>query len=268
MVREFQKVIGEECLDQLGSELPDVVVACVGGGSNSIGIFYPLLETGVELVGVEAAGEGIESGRHGASLTAGRPGVLHGTRTYLIPGRRRPGAGGALDLGRARLSRGGSRACLLVRCRAGGLRSGHRSGGAGGGRSSLPTEGIIPALESAHAIAWVSRNAARLAGQTVLVCLSGRGDKDLQTIARARNSMNGLDRIRAAFGPTPSLFPFLTAGLPTPADSVMLFVAMAEAGADGFEVGIPYSRPVDGRAGDHAGERGRPRRRDQPRGGA
>jgi tryptophan synthase beta chain len=183
MVREFQKVIGEECLMQLGDDLPDVVVACVGGGSNSIGIFYPMAETDVELVGVEAAGEGIETGRHGASITAGRPGVLHGTRTYLLQDRDGqvqeahsisagldyPGVGPEhayfADAGLATYdSATDDEALEAVHLLA-------------------LTEGIIPALESAHALAWVKGNATRLAGKTVLVNLSGRGDKDLQTIA-------------------------------------------------------------------------------------
>ena len=183
MVREFQRVIGDECLVQLGSGLPDVVVACVGGGSNSIGIFYPFAETGVELVGVEAGGHGLDSGRHGASITAGRPGVLHGTRTYLLQdadgqvqeahsisaGLDYPGVGpehayfadsGLATYDTATDDEALAAVHLLAR-----------------------TEGIIPALESAHALAWVTRNAGRLAGKTVLVNLSGRGDKDLHTIA-------------------------------------------------------------------------------------
>ena len=186
MVREFQRVIGEECLAQLGTELPDVAVACVGGGSNSIGLFYPLLDTEIELVGIEAAGEGIDTGRHGASLNAGRPGVLHGTRTYLLQddegqvmeahsisaGLDYPGVGPEhaylFDAGMVAYEAVSDREALA------------------GVDLLSRTEGIIPALESAHAIAWVSRNAERLAGKTVLVCLSGRGDKDLQTIARSR----------------------------------------------------------------------------------
>lgn len=183
MVREFQKVIGEECLVQLGDTLPDVVVACVGGGSNSIGIFYPMAETDVELVGVEAAGEGIETGKHGASITAGSPGVLHGTRTYLLQdkdgqvleahsisaGLDYPGVGPEhayfADSGLATYDTATDAEALEAV------------------DLLALTEGIIPALESAHAVAWVSRNAERLQGQTVLINLSGRGDKDLQTIA-------------------------------------------------------------------------------------
>ena len=186
MVREFQRVIGDECLVQLGTDLPDVVVACVGGGSNSMGIFYPFAETGVELVGVEAGGHGLESGRHGASITAGRPGVLHGTRTYLLQdadgqvqeahsisaGLDYPGVGPEhayfADAGLAVYDTATDEEALaavdlLAR-----------------------SEGIIPALESAHALAWVVRNATRLAGKTVLINLSGRGDKDLHTIASHR----------------------------------------------------------------------------------
>ena len=186
MVREFQRVIGDECLVQLGTELPDVVVACVGGGSNSMGIFYPFAETGVELVGVEAGGHGLDSGRHGASITAGRPGVLHGTRTYLLQdddgqvqeahsisaGLDYPGVGPEhayfADSGLAVYETATDEEALaavdlLAR-----------------------SEGIIPALESAHALAWVVRNAPRLAGKTVLINLSGRGDKDLHTIASHR----------------------------------------------------------------------------------
>ena len=187
MVREFQRVIGDECLQQVGAVLPDVVVACVGGGSNSMGIFYPFAETGVELVGVEAGGEGLGSGRHGASITAGRPGVLHGTRTYLLQdedgqvkeahsisaGLDYPGVGpehayfadaGLAVYDTATDTEALEAVDLLSR-----------------------TEGIIPALESAHAIAWVARNRDRLRGKTVLVNLSGRGDKDLQTIASHRS---------------------------------------------------------------------------------
>jgi tryptophan synthase beta chain len=186
MVREFQRVIGDECLVQLGTELPDVVVACVGGGSNSMGIFYPFAETGVELVGVEAGGHGLDTGRHGASITAGRPGVLHGTRTYLLQdadgqvqeahsisaGLDYPGVGPEhayfADAGLAVYDTATDEEALaavdlLAR-----------------------SEGIIPALESAHALAWVVRNASRLAGKTVLINLSGRGDKDLHTIASHR----------------------------------------------------------------------------------
>ncbi|CAN5849221.1 tryptophan synthase subunit beta [soil metagenome] len=188
MVRQFQKVIGEECLEQLGGDLPDVVVACVGGGSNAIGIFYPFAGGGAERVGVEAAGEGVDTGRHGASLGQGSPGILHGSRTYLLQdadgqveeahsisaGLDYPGVGPEhayfLDAGIARYESITDREALdavelLAR-----------------------TEGIIPALESAHAIAWVAKEGRTLAGKKVLVNLSGRGDKDMGQITEARGS--------------------------------------------------------------------------------
>jgi tryptophan synthase beta chain len=182
MVREFQKVIGEEVRDQLGAIRPDLIVACVGGGSNAMGIFFPFLDTGIELVGVEAAGEGIESGKHGASLGHGSPGVLHGAKTMMLQdehgqvheahsisaGLDYPGVGPEhayfQDSGLARYESVTDHEAveafhLLSR-----------------------SEGIIPALESAHAIAWLQREAASLSGKTVVVNLSGRGDKDVQQI--------------------------------------------------------------------------------------
>lgn len=187
IVREFQKVIGEEVLTQLGEDLPDVVVACVGGGSNAMGIFYPLAERGIELVGIEAAGEGIDTGRHGASLGAGSTGILHGSQTYVLQdadgqvqeahsisaGLDYPGVGPEHayfhQTGLARYESITDQAALA------------------GVDLLAQTEGIIPALESAHAIAWVAQEAERLAGRTVLVCLSGRGDKDVEQISRFRS---------------------------------------------------------------------------------
>lgn len=186
MVREFQRIIGEECLDQLAGRLPDLIVACVGGGSNAIGIFYPFAGTGVELVGVEAAGEGVETGRHGASLGAGSPGILHGARTYLLQdedgqveeahsisaGLDYPGVGPEhayfLDQGMARYEAVTDDEAVE------------------GVELLARTEGIIPALESAHAVAWVARSRRDLAGRRVLINLSGRGDKDMATITAAR----------------------------------------------------------------------------------
>ena len=184
MVREFQKVIGEESIVQLDGNLPDMVVACVGGGSNAIGMFYPFAGLpGVELVGVEAAGHGIDTGRHGASIGAGSPGILHGARTYMLQdeegqvleahsisaGLDYPGVGPEhayfADAGLARYASITDREAL------------------GGVDLLSRTEGIIPALESAHALAWVDKEAAALAGRTVLINLSGRGDKDVEMIA-------------------------------------------------------------------------------------
>lgn len=183
MVRELQKIIGEEVLEQMADRLPDVIVACVGGGSNAMGIFYPFAGTDVELVGIEAGGLGIPSGRHGASIGAGSPGVLHGARTYLLQdaegqvleahsisaGLDYPGVGPEHsyfhDAGLAWYDSVTDEEALA------------------GVALVARTEGIIPALEPAHAVAWVAREKERLAGRTVLINLSGRGDKDVQTIA-------------------------------------------------------------------------------------
>lgn len=184
MVREFQKVIGEEALVQLGGTLPDDIVACVGGGSNAIGIFYPFAGLGPRLIGVEAAGLGIASGRHGASIGAGTPGILHGTKTYLLQdaegqvleahsisaGLDYPGVGPEhaffAETGIARYESATDEEALAAL------------------ELLTRTEGIIPALEPAHAIAWIVREAEALAGRTVLVNLSGRGDKDVEQLAR------------------------------------------------------------------------------------
>lgn len=182
MVREFQKVIGEEALAQLGGDLPDIIAACVGGGSNAIGIFHPFFDTDVELVGVEAAGHGTDTDKHGASIGMGSHGVLHGSMTYMLQdkdgqvleahsisaGLDYPGVGPEhawyADIGRATYeSVTDAEALEAVKL-----------------LSEL--EGIIPALESAHAIAWVSKHRDRLKGKTVLVNLSGRGDKDVAQI--------------------------------------------------------------------------------------
>ncbi len=184
MVREFQRIIGDESIRQLQGEPVDVIVACVGGGSNAIGMFYPFAgRDDVELVGVEAAGHGIHTGRHGASIGAGSPGILHGARTYMLQddegqvleahsisaGLDYPGVGPEhayfADAGLARYVSITDEEAL------------------GGVDLLSRTEGIIPALESAHAIAWVAKDAARLAGRTVLINLSGRGDKDMDMIA-------------------------------------------------------------------------------------
>jgi tryptophan synthase beta chain len=188
MVRDFQTVIGKECLWQMPEMIgrqPDVVIACVGGGSNAMGIFHPYVGyRDVRLVGVEAAGDGIETGRHAASLTAGRPGVLHGNRTYLLQdangqiiethsvsaGLDYPGVGPEhawlKDSGRAQyvsITDAQALAAFGDCCR---------------------IEGIIPALESAHALAYATQLAPTLGQDKVLlVNLSGRGDKDMNTVA-------------------------------------------------------------------------------------
>ncbi len=188
MVRDFQKIIGEECLTQMpemAGRQPDAVIACVGGGSNAMGIFYPYIPVeGVRLIGVEAAGHGMETGKHAASLTAGRPGVLHGNRTYLLQdangqiiethsvsaGLDYPGVGPEhawlKDSGRAEyvtITDDEALQAFHDLCR---------------------FEGIIPALESSHALAYAAKLAPTLARDKVLlVNLSGRGDKDMHTVA-------------------------------------------------------------------------------------
>ena len=188
MVRDFQCVIGHETRRQIQERagcLPDALVACVGGGSNAIGLFHPFLEDeSVALYGVEAAGDGIETGRHSAPLGAGHPGILHGNRTYLMEdedgqiiethsisaGLDYPGVGPEhawlRDAGRATyvgVTDEQAVAAFHHLCR---------------------TEGIIPALESAHALAYAQQLAATMRpDQNIIVNLSGRGDKDIQTIA-------------------------------------------------------------------------------------
>jgi tryptophan synthase beta chain len=188
MVRDFQSVIGAETRAQvLAAEgrLPDAVVACIGGGSNAIGAFHPFLaDEGVRLIGVEAAGLGLASGRHAASLTGGRPGVLHGNKTYLLQdddgqireahsisaGLDYPGIGPEHaflhDIGRAQYLSATDEEALAAF------------------RLCAELEGIIPALEPAHAIARLADIVTELGRDGVVVLLlSGRGDKDVATVA-------------------------------------------------------------------------------------
>lgn len=188
LVRDFQSVIGEECLVQMPELIgrqPDAVIACVGGGSNAMGLFYPYIRhEGVRLIGVEAAGQGLDSGKHAASLSAGSPGVLHGNRTYLLQdengqitethsisaGLDYPGVGPEhaylKDIGRAEyvgITDDEALKAFHKLCR---------------------TEGIIPALESSHAVAHAMKIAPTMRpDQHLLVNLSGRGDKDIGTVA-------------------------------------------------------------------------------------
>ncbi|MDY0383879.1 tryptophan synthase subunit beta [Trichlorobacter sp.] len=190
MVRDFQAVIGQEAKKQhkkLEGRLPDVLVACVGGGSNAMGLFYPFLkDTGVRMIGVEAAGHGIASGAHAAPLCAGTPGILHGQRSYLLQdadgqvanahsisaGLDYPGVGPEhawlKDTGRAEYVSVTDDEALDAFQRL------------------TREEGIMPALESSHAIAQTLKLAPTLPkDQTIVVCLSGRGDKDIHTVADA-----------------------------------------------------------------------------------
>ena len=189
MVRDFQSVIGEECKQQmpeLAGRQPDAVIACVGGGSNAMGIFYPYIgEEKVRLIGVEAAGEGLQTGRHAASLCAGTPGVLHGNRTYLLQD-----ANGqiaethSISAGLDYPGVGPEHAWLKDQHRAEYV--------AVTDDEALKAfndlcrfEGIIPALESAHAAAYAAKIAPAMPKDTILlVNLSGRGDKDMHTVAQ------------------------------------------------------------------------------------
>jgi tryptophan synthase beta chain len=188
MVRDFQSIMGREARAQSLEEygrLPDALVACVGGGSNAIGLFHPFLrDEGVAMYGAEAGGEGVETGRHAASLTAGRPGVLHGNRTYLMTddagqilethsvsaGLDYPGVGPEhawlKDIGRVTYVPVNDKEALAAF------------------RELTRLEGIIPAIESSHAVACACKLAAGMSpDQFVVVNLSGRGDKDIDTVA-------------------------------------------------------------------------------------
>jgi tryptophan synthase beta chain len=188
MVRDFQKVIGDECktqMPELAGRQPDAVIACVGGGSNAMGIFYSYIgDSAVRLIGVEAAGEGLETGKHAASLCAGKPGVLHGNRTYLLQdangqiiethsisaGLDYPGVGPE----HAWL-KDSKRAEYVAVTDAEALQA---------FQDLCHYEGIIPALESAHAVAYAAKIAPSMrSDQLLLVNLSGRGDKDMHTVA-------------------------------------------------------------------------------------
>jgi tryptophan synthase beta chain len=189
MVRDFQSVIGREAREQILEQegrLPDALVACVGGGSNAIGLFHPFLaDESVAIYGVEAGGDGIETGKHAAPLCAGKPGVLHGNRTYLMEdsngqiiethsisaGLDYPGVGPEhawlKDIGRANYVSVTDVEAMQ------------------GFHALTRIEGIIPALESSHALAYAMKLAPTMSkDQSIIVNLSGRGDKDINTIAR------------------------------------------------------------------------------------
>ncbi|SFW21936.1 tryptophan synthase subunit beta [Nitrosovibrio sp. Nv17] len=189
MVRDFQAIIGREAIAQMQEEYgrqPDVLIACVGGGSNAIGLFHPYLDTDVRMVGVEAAGLGVESGRHAATLTQGRPGVLHGNRTYLIQDENGQVAEThSISAGLDYPGVGPEHAWLKDSRRA--EYAGITDEEALAAFHELCRyEGIMPALESSHALAYAARLAPTLdADRLLLVNLSGRGDKDMATVASA-----------------------------------------------------------------------------------
>ena len=188
MVRDFQSVIGREAKAQLQAvegRLPTLALACVGGGSNAMGLFHPFIDDPVRLIGVEAAGEGLQ-GRHAAPLAAGRPGVLHGARSYLIQDE----AGQieeahSISAGLDYPGVGPEHAWLKVSKRAE-YRWATDDEALAAFQLLSRTEGIIPALETSHAIAALSRLAVELGPDDIIVvCLSGRGDKDMGTVAAA-----------------------------------------------------------------------------------
>ena len=190
IVAGFQEVIGREARAQIlddGGRLPDLVVACVGGGSNAIGIFRGFLDDpSVDLVGVEAGGEGAELGKHAARFAGGSPGVLHGCYSYLLQdeeGQIAPTHSVSAGLDYAAV--GPEHAQLRESGRAQ-YASCSDEDALRGFEALARFEGILPALESAHAVGWILREKAKLAGKRVLVNLSGRGDKDLETVAKLR----------------------------------------------------------------------------------
>ncbi len=192
MVRDFQSVIGREARAQIleaEGRLPDFVMACVGGGSNAIGTFHPFApDEAVRLVGLEAGGKGLASGEHSATLTAGRPGVLHGAMTYLLQnedGQISPAH--SISAGLDYPGVGPEHSYLKDSGRAD-YREVTDSQALEGFRLLCRTEGIIPALESAHAVYGAAELAPKLPEDSIiLVCLSGRGDKDIGIVAEAEN---------------------------------------------------------------------------------
>lgn len=193
LVRDFQSIIGREAREQILAQtgkLPDALVACVGGGSNAIGLFHPFLEDDVAIYGIEAGGKGVDTGKHAAALSAGRPGVLHGNRTYLIEdedgqiipthsisaGLDYPGVGPEhawlKEIGRVKYDAITDEEALAAF------------------RELTLVEGIMPALESSHALAYVKKLAPTMnKDQSIIVNLSGRGDKDIHTVA----AIDGID---------------------------------------------------------------------------
>ena len=190
IVRDFQSIIGDEAKSQFKKDykcLPDYLVACVGGGSNAIGLFHPFLNEDINIVGVEAGGFGINTGKHAAPLTAGSPGVLHGNRTYIMEdkngqiknthsisaGLDYPGVGPEhswlKDTKRVQYTSVTDKEALNAFF------------------TLTEKEGIIPALETAHALAYAFKLAKKLKDKKILINLSGRGDKDIDTIAKLKN---------------------------------------------------------------------------------
>ena len=267
MVRDFQSVIGRETREQMlaaEGRLPDSLIACIGGGSNAMGLFHPFLDDhDIEIYGVEAAGHGLDTGMHAASVAGGRPGVLHGNRTYLLmngdgqiteahsisAGLDYPGIGPEhawlKDVGRVTfLSATDDEAVAAFQL-------------------CSKLEGIIPALEPAHALARVFDIAPRKAKDHLMVVnLSGRGDKDLElggAVSGEQSAMSG--RIEQRFAALKAdgraaLVTFTMAGDPDYATSVAILKSLPKAGADVIELGMPFTDPMaDGPAIQAAGLR-------------
>jgi tryptophan synthase beta chain len=189
IVREFQRIVGDEarrqCREVLDGRDPDLVVACVGGGSNAIGTFAAYLDSGVRLVGVEAGGLGLESGRHGAAVERGVPGVVHGMRSLFLQDEHgQVLEATSISAGLDYPGVGPEHAMLAAQGRAE-YYAAVDDEALEGFRLLSATEGIVPALEPAHAIGWLARESGRAVprGATVLVTLSGRGDKDAAQVA-------------------------------------------------------------------------------------
>ena len=267
MVRDFQSIIGRETREQLQAvegRLPDSLIACIGGGSNAMGLFHPFLdEHAIEIYGVEAAGHGLKSCKHAASIAGGRAGVLHGNRTYLLmdddgqieeahsisAGLDYPGIGPEHawlnDMGRVQfLSATDEEAVAAFQL-------------------CSKLEGIIPALELAHALARVPEIAAKKSKDHLMVVnLSGRGDKDLASVEAFLGSNKRMStRIEKRFAALKAegraaLVTFIMAGDPDYDTSLAIAKALPKAGADIIEIGMPFTDPMaDGPAIQAAGLR-------------
>ena len=269
MVRDFHRVIGIEAraqvLDLVG-HLPDVVLACVGGGSNAMGIFHRFIDdTGVRLVGLEAGGEGLASGRHASRFASGIPGVLHGAFTYVMQDDDAADRPVPLRLRRPGLPERRARARVPARERTRGVPVDHRRAGHGGVPPALPDRGDHPGHQSSHALAGAMQVGQELGRDAVLlVSLSGRGDKDVHTAAAWFGLLDGeapppRSRTRRAWGcrrerprhhrrlpgrgsSRPRGVP--PGQLPDVPGSIAAMTAMVEAGVDIVEIGLPYSDPL------------------------
>ena len=260
LVRELQSVIGREARAQLlaaTGRLPDALIACVGGGSNSIGMFHAFVpDTSVEIIGVKAGGRGAGLGDNAATVAFGRPGVLHGTYSMLLQNedgqiQETHSVSAGLDYPGV-----GPEHALLAAAGRVHYQTASDAEALAGVKQLSECEGILPALESAHALAGAERWARAHPGRTLLVCLSGRGDKDMSTLRRhsrpgSRGSPReriGRDPRRGAAGGAPALVAYLTAGFPQRAAFGAQLAALGRA-ADVLEMGAVHRS--DGRRCHH-----------------